>query len=223
MGCGPDVFRLFDLADTLVRDNRSRRYGTYPPTGLPQPAGPSPREQLYQMYARGEVDKKTFRALKELARRRELREVDLAVLRFEQRRKPKKKSSPASEEEVAVRQLQSRIAQLEGAQEESSRVLTSLQEKIEDVRARAQKREEAARQVLPTDEALARRYLTEKQELLETQTRLEEQAQALQEDLAKLDDLRGKLEAKVTELKALHARQELQSLRTEIVEEPTGG
>jgi len=218
MGCGPDVFRLFDLADTLVQDNRSRRYGTYPPVGPSQSTGPSPREQLYEMYARGEVDRQTFRALKELARRGELREVDLAVLHYEQRKKPRKKSPPASEEEVAIRQLQSRITQLEGAREESSRVLTSLREKIEDVSARAQKREEAARQVVSNDEALARRYLMEKQELLKTQTRLEEQAQALQEDLANLDDLRGKLETKVTELEALRSRQDLQTLQTEIVE-----
>ena len=219
MGCGPDVFRLFDLADTLVRDNRSRRYGVYPPADQP-PVGPSPREQLYAMYARGEVDKETFRALKELAKRGELRAVDVAVLRYEQKRKPRPRSSPASEEEVAIRQLQSRIAQLEEARKESSRVLTSLQEKIEDVKARAQKREEAARQLVSSDEALARRYLLEKQELLETQARLEEQAQALRDDLTKLDDLRGKLEAKVTELKALQSRQELQALQTEIVQEP---
>jgi len=219
MGCGPDVFRLFDLADTLVRDNRSRRYGAYPPADQPPPVGPSPREQLYAMYARGEVDKETFRALKELAKRGELRAVDVAVLRYEQKRKPKRKS-PLTEEEVAIRQLQGRIAELEEAREESLRVLSSLQEKIEDVQARAQKREEAARRAVSSDEVLARRYLMEKQELLETQTRLQEQAQALQDDLAKLDDLREKLEAKVTELEALRSRQDIQSLRTKIVEEP---
>jgi len=219
MGCGPDVFRLFDLADSLVRDNRSRRYGAYRPVGLPKPpTGPSLQEQLYEMYGRGELDKETFQDLKGLAARGQLRPMDLAVLRYEGGRKAKDRS-PASEEEVAVRQLQARIAQLEGAREDSSQVLTSLQEKIEDVKARAQKRAEAARQVVPTDEALARRYLTEKQELLNTQTRLEEQAQALRDDLARLDELRGKLEAKVMELEALRSRQELQTLQTEIVEE----
>jgi len=227
MGCGPDVFRLFDLADALVRANRSRRYAAYRPVGRPQPAGPSLQEQLYDMYGRGELDEKIFQDLKDLAARGQLRPVDLAVLRYERaygvaaqhhRRQKARARPPQSEEEVAIRQLRARIAQLEGAREESSRVLASLQEKIEDVRARAQKREEAARQAVATDEALARRYLTEKQELLGTQARLEEQAQALRDDLARLEKLKGELEAKVTELEALRSRQEISALRAEIAE-----
>lgn len=230
MGCGPDVFRLFDLADTLVRDNRSRRYEVYRPVGLPQPAGPSLQEQLYDMYGRGELDEKTFNDLKDLAARGQLRPVDLAVLRYERRQKVRARP-PSSEEEVAIRQLRARIAQLEGAREESSRVLASLQEKIEDVKARAQRREEAARQVVTTDpstssghsEALARRYLMEKQELVATRTRLEEQAQSLRDDLTKLDELSGQLEAKVMELEALHSRQEIGALRAEIAEGDLNG
>lgn len=217
MGCGPDVFRLFDLADTLVRDNRSRRYEAYRPVGRPQPSGPSPQEQLYDMYGRGELDEQIFNDLKDLAARGQLRPVDLAVLRYERRQKVIARP-PASEEEVAIRQLRARIAQLEGAREESSRVLASLQEKIEDVKARTRKREEAARQVVATDETLARRYLMEKQELVETEARLEEQAQALRDDLVRLDELRGELEAKVMELEALRSRQEIGALRAEIAE-----
>lgn len=217
MGCGPDVFRLFDLADTLVRDNRSRRHAAYRPAGRPQPSGPSLQEQLYDMYGRGELDEQTFNDLKDLAARGQLRPVDLAVLRYARRQKART-WPPASEEEVAIQQLKARIAQLEGAREESSRVLASLQAKIEDVKARTQKREEGARQVVATDEPLARRYLTEKQTLLETQARLEEQAQSLQDDLARLDELKGELEAKVAELEALRSRQEIGALRTEIAE-----
>ncbi|NOZ26691.1 MAG: hypothetical protein GXP39_01380 [Chloroflexi bacterium] len=215
MGCGPDVFRLFDLADALVRDNRARRYRTWPATGQPQPPGPSLQEQLYEMYERGELDEETFRELKDLVSRGQLRPVDLAVLRYERRQKARSRPRE-SEEDVAIRKLRARIARLEEAREESSQVLTSLQERIADVEARAQQREEAARRAVATDEALARRYLMEKQELMETQVRLEAQAQALEEDLAKLDALREKLEAKVAELEALRSRQELQSLRSQI-------
>ncbi len=218
MGCGPDLFRLFDLADTLVRDNRSRRQAVHRPMGQPQPSGPSLQEQLYEMYGRGEIDEETFNALKELAARGQLRPVDLAVLRYERRRKGRLRRRE-SEEEAALRQLRARIAQLEEAREASARVLASLREQIEDVAARIQKREEAARRVVATDEALARRYLMEKQELLETQARLEAQAQALQADLTRLDELRGTLEAKITELEALRTRQELQALQGEITEE----
>lgn len=217
MGCGPDVFRLFDLADALVRDNRWRRYAAYQPIGRPQPTGPSLQEQLYDMYGRGELNEETFNNLKGLAARGELRPVDLVVLRYEGRQKIKVRP-PETEEEAAIRQLRARISHLESAGEESARVLASLQEKIDDVKARAQKREEVARRVIATDEAQARRYLTEKQELLETQGRLEKQAQALQDDLAKLHELKGELQAKVMELEALHSRRELYALRTEIKE-----
>jgi len=218
MGCGPDLFRLFDLADTLVRDNRSRRRAIHRPVGQPQPSGPSLQEQLYEMYGRGEIDEETFNALKKLAAQGQLRPVDLAVLRYERRRKGRRRRRE-SEEEAALRELRARVAQLEEAREASAQVLASLQEQIEDVEARIRKREEAARRVVATDEELARRYLMEKQELLETQARLEAQAQALQADLTRLDELRGTLEAKITELEALRTRQELQALQGEITEE----
>jgi chromosome segregation ATPase len=217
MGCGPDVFRLFDLADALVRDNQWRRYAAYRPIGRPQPTGPSLQEQLYDMYGRGELNEETFNDLKDLASRGQLRPVDLAVLRYQGRQKTKVRP-PETEEETAIRQLQARIFHLESAREESARVLASLHKKIDDVKGRAQKREEIARRVIATDEARARRYLTEKQELLEIRARLEKQTQALQDDLAKLDELKGELEAKVTELEALHSRRELHALRTEIKE-----
>ncbi len=217
MRCGPDVFRLFDLADALVRDNRSRRYEAYRPVGIPQPTGPSLQEQLYDMYGRGELDEKTFNDLKDLAARGQLRPVDLAVLRYERRQKAKARP-PESEEEIATRQLRARIGQLEGAREESAQVLASLEEKIGTLEAKAAQREKAAREVVVLDEARARQYLTEKQELEETQERLESQAQALRDDLARLDELRGKLETKVTELEAVRSRQELSALRAGIVE-----
>jgi len=167
------------------------------------------------MYERGELDEKTFRELKDLAARGRLQPVDLAVLRYERQQRIKTRPR-VSEEDVAIRKLRARIARLEEAREESSQVLASLRERIADMEARAQQREEGARQVVATDEALARRYLMEKQELVEAQARLEAQAQALEEDLARLDELRGKLEAKVAELEALRSRRELQSLRTEV-------
>jgi len=214
MGCGPDVFRLFDLADALIRDNRARRYGGAPSVGSSQAPGPSLREQLYEMYERGELDEETFRDLQDLAARGRLHPVDLAVLRYERRQKVNARPRE-SEEDVAIRKLRARIARLEEAREESSRVLASLRERIADMEERAQRREEAARLAVAKDETLARRYLMEKQELMEAQARLVEQARALEEDLARLGELQAKLEAKVIELEALRSRQELQTLRTE--------
>ncbi len=216
MGCGPDLFRLFDLADDLVRENRSRRSAVAGRPATATPAGPSLREELYEMFGRGEIDERTFRQLKELADRGELRPVDLAVLRFERQRRTAPLRTEEGEEAAALRQLRARIAQLEGAREASLRTLEELRAQIADVQARADRREEAARLAVAADEALARRYLQERQVLLETQERLEAQARALEEDLEKLEALKAQLEARVAELEALQARQALSSLRAEL-------
>ncbi len=223
MGCGPDVFRLFDLADAFMRENRARRQAACCPEetmGRRPSPGPSVQEQLYEMYGRGELDEPTFQRLKELAARGQLRPVDLAVLRYE-RRQQKRTQPPLSEEEAAIRQLRARIAQLEQARTDSAQVLETLEAKVREMEDRAREREEAARQAVARDESLARRYLLEKQTLLETRARLVEQAEALRKDMERLDGLKAQLEAKVAELEALRSRETLQTLQTEALEDQT--
>ncbi len=218
MGCGPDLLRLFDLADALMRENQVHRREACCPEERPTPrAVPSVREQLGEMYERGELDEPTYQRLREMAARGRLRPVDLAVLRYERRQR--KRAQPPSEEETAIRQLRARIAQLERARAESSEVLATLEAKIAEIEDRAREREEAARRAVAEDETLARRHLLERQALLESRQRLREQAEALREDLDRLEGLKAQLEAKVAELEALRSREALQTLRTEVTEE----
>ena len=74
---------------------------------------------------------------------------------------------------------------------------------------RATGKEQAAREQVTSDEVAARRTLTEKAALEASRERLFEQARALRDDLARLDDLRTQLEAKATELEAVGAREGL--------------
>jgi hypothetical protein len=57
----------------------------------------------------------------------------------------------------------------------------------------------------------------EKAELEASRERLAEQAAALRDDLARLDDLRAQLEAKATELEAVGAREGLVAVVNEEV------
>ncbi len=172
---------------------------------------PSVEEQLYTMYARGELDEDAFRALKALAEKGQLQPVDLAVHRLEALRRRATRGRE-SDTERSIRQIRARLVRLEKARSESTQVLDTLQKKMAALAEEAEKREAAAREAVAHDEERARRYLEEKQELLATRARLEEQAAALQEDLQRIDELRLTLEARIAELEALRTREELQKL-----------
>ena len=65
---------------------------------------------------------------------------------------------------------------------------------------------------MTTDEAAARRALTEKTTLADSYRRLNGQAQALRDDLARLDEMRLQLEDRAAELEAVLARSEITAL-----------
>ena len=208
LGCGPGLGNLFYLADRLLEDNRARRGSALSAAPVARPLfRPELTQQLYDMYGRGELSNEVFAALKPLAERGALRPADLAVHRVRAgRRRPR----PAGRETAAaLRQVQLRLAQLDEAQEDSSQTLADLEARMAGLVERATGKEQAARQLVATDEEAARRLLTEKAELEASRQRLAEQAQALRDDLARLDDLRAQLEAKAAELEAVGAREEL--------------
>lgn len=206
LGCGPGLGNLFYLADRLLEDNRARR--GYAP-GAPASLRPIPdlTRQLYEMYGRGELSEAAFAAFKSLAERGALRPADLAVHRVKaQRRGP---WLGGGETAATLRQVQVRLAQLDEAREASSQTLADLEARMAGLAERATGKEQAARELVATDEEVARRLLMEKAELEASRERLAEQVQALRDDLARLDDLQAQLEAKATELEAVGAREEL--------------
>lgn len=217
MGCGSVLGDLFYLADSLLDSPRpvddGWRRGNHlppvarPPSSVPQPGNENLLAQLYKMYGEGQIDEEVFSALKALAARGQLRPADLAVHRVRARRHPPNKKD--LEVANALRGLRSRLAQLERTRETSAGVLSELEARLAELDQRMMDKEGAARQTIEQDEESARQRLAEKAELKSSSERLSAQAQALQADLARLDDLRMQLEAKRAELEALQARGQL--------------
>lgn len=216
LDCGPGLGNLFYLADRLLEDNRARWGSALSAAPVARPFfRPELTQQLYDMYGQGELSDEVFAAFKSLAERGALRPADLAVHRVgARRRRPRPEGSETA---AALRQVQVRLAQLDEAREASSQILTNVETRMAGLAERATGKEQAARQLLATEEEAARRLLMERAELEASRERLAEQAQALRDDLARLDDLRAQPEAKATELEAVGAREGLAAVVSEEV------
>jgi len=207
MTCGPDIFQLIEVADQVMQRHATR-------VAPPQTASRSridPWAEALTLYEQGLIDDAALQRLRRLAERGELRPVDVAVLRFEARKRST--TRPASEEE-GLRLLKARRARLLSAQQASRETLRRVEAQIAELEDRIQEKEEAARAVVAQDEARARRFLEEKAVFEESKARLEKQARALREDIQALDDVLAQVEAKRVELEAMRTRAEIHAHRT---------
>jgi len=207
MGLGSALGELFHLVDRVLEDNRAHRSSLLTAAPVTRRAWPELKQQLYEMYGRGELSEAAFAALNSLTERGALRPADLAVHRARARRRRGRPGG--SETSTALRKVQARLMQLEEAGEASSQTLADLEGRMAGLAERATDKEQAARKLVASDEEAARRLLIVKAELEASRERLAEQAQALREDQARLGDLRAQLEAKASELEAVVAREEL--------------
>lgn len=214
MGCGPELHDLFYLTDMLIRDNRGRRDRLHVNTDArPDRARESTEAlvgQLYEMVGRGELSDEAYEALKALSTRGQLRPADLAVHRARAGRRVRRQA--ATEEANALRQVRARLAQLDDARESSSAVLADLESRLDRLASQIAAKEQTARDRVAADEAAARRALTEKVALADSYRRLNDQAQALRDDLARLDEMWLQLEDRAVELEAVLARGEIATL-----------
>jgi chromosome segregation ATPase len=212
MGCGSPLGDLFYLADSLLY----RSHDSSPPLergGVGSESGEDLRSRLYRMYGDGLISEEVFDALRALADRGQLRSADLAVHLARARRGQTERGDPAVAN--ALSGIRSRLARLLQARTISEKALADLDARLEDLDQRIAVKKQAARQIVAHDEAAARRHLSQKAELASSRQRLASQAQALREDLARLDDLRAQLAAKAAELEAVQARSQLNMEATE--------
>lgn len=211
MGCGSPLGDLFYLADALLYG--SPVSASFPAASAPSSADPSThfasgqalRAQLYQLYGEGQVTEEVFAALRALADGGQLRSADLAVHRVNARRRG---PAPRADVEVsnALRAIRARLAGLDETRRASEQVLGDLKARLADLDRRIAEKDTRARESVQTDEQIARARLTEKTELAASRERLAVQAEALRADLSRLDDVCAQLEAKASELEAVHAR-----------------
>jgi len=215
IGCGSGLYDLFYLTDMLIRDNRARRDPLYVTPAVLSPAtgsraGESTKalvDQLYEMAGRGQLGDEAFEALKSLADQGQLRPADLAVHRVKAGRQRHRRAN--AEEAAALRQVQARLAQLDEARESSAAVLADLESRLDRLASQIAAKEQAARDRVTTDEGAARCALTEKAALADSYHRLNEQAQALRDDLTRLEEMRLQLEDRAAELEAVQARSNI--------------
>lgn len=206
MGCGPDVFRLVEVADQVLQRHRAQDAVS---AARPAVSQVDPWAEALRLYEQGLIDDAALERLRRLAEQGQLRPVDVAVLRFEAQKRGQVRHP--LEEEEGLRLLRARRARLLRAQEASRQVIQRLERQIAALEERAQEKEQAARAVIARDEVTARRLLQEKLVFEETKARLEEQARGLREDLQTLEDVIAQIEAKILELEAVQARADLHS------------
>ena len=215
LGCGSGLNDLFRLADQLLEENRARVRTAVTGASVSRPARRDLRQQLYDMYGRGELSEAAFAALKSVADRGALQPADLAVHRARARhRRPRPEGTETA---AALRKVQARLMQLEDAGEDSSQTMADLDARMAGLVERTTDKQQAARKLIATDEDAARRLLREKADLEASRERLAEQARALRDDMSRLGDLRAQLEAKAAELEAVRAREELAAVVDEEV------
>ena len=205
MGCGSILGDLFYLADSLLESQRTQ----LPPQMEYRGGNKGLHAQLYQRYGQGLINEEVFNAFRKLEDRGALRPADLAVHQGKSplRRSPRKGDS---ELQNTLRGVHSRLTQLAETRANSNKVLQDLEARLANLdKAAAQKEQKARQAVGENDEDLARRRLSEKTDLLKNHARLDAQAQALREDLIRLDHLRSQLESKAAELEAMCSREEV--------------
>jgi len=216
MGCGSVLGDLFYLTDALIQKSslpsQSREVTAIPLTqgverGNPGVRGERLRTQLYKMYGEGQIDEQVFTAFRTLSERGQLRPADLAVHQAGARNRPTQREDV--EVLNALKGIRSRMSQLAQVRSTSAKVLADLESRLAQLDESIEVKERAARQSVQFDEDTARRKLIEKSDLASRYERLSSQAQALRDDLARVDELCSQLEFKAGELEAVLARSEL--------------
>ena len=204
MGCGSLLGDLFYMADSLLEKPRVQPLHQIEYRG----GNEGLHAQLYRMYGEGVIGEDVFNALRVVADRGELRPADLAVHRANARQRLTLRAG--SEVQNALRGVHMRITKLIETRTTSGKILAELEARLANLDKGVASKEQNARQaVSENDEDTARRRLTEKADLVASQTRLFAQVQALREDLARLDHLRTQLETIAAELEAVNARSEM--------------
>ncbi len=207
MGCGSLLGDLFYLADSLLENPHVQHSPQINYRGGEEDL----HAQLYWMYGEGVISEEIFIALRLLADGGKLRPADLAVHRANARRRLNRKAD--SEVQNALRGVRSRLMQLTEIRSNSEKVLKDLETRLAKLDKVVATKEQNARQAVgKNNEDAARQRLTEKADIAGSYSRLAAQAEALRDDLARLDHLCTQLETKAAELEAVRAREELSEI-----------
>ena len=221
---GFDAYRIFErLLDEALDERRSQR-GLYE-----RPSDPLDdiEQEVKLVYARGDIDARTYRRLLEMAQSGELGWDDLARVRSEQATNVRQEQKPPERERDAkivssLNRLYRHRTRLESTRDETTQVLQRLETDVARFREQADAAEEKAQIALP-DEEKARAFLETRQEALDRVDSLEERIASLRQSLRRVDTLRDELATREAELKALESGERLAELEADIREDLLNG
>ncbi len=203
---------LFRLVDEVLEQNRANR------EQKPRELSEKERleEELKIIYASGDIDEDAFDRMRIGIRTGKVTWQDLEQLKKEAAERKLAEIPEERDLKRARADIERQRGALLRAKEDSSALVTDLNNRLAGLKTEANELESKARETLKTDEAVARSYLEQRQDIEDRIIKIEQQLAALQRDLERVEELSSVLDEKEEELKILEARGRLAALRTRI-------
>ena len=203
------LFRLVDEVLEQNRENRERK---------PRELSETERleEELKIMYASGDIDEDTFDRMRISIRTGKITWQDLEQLKKEAAERRFAEIPEERDLKRARADIERQRGALMRAQGESTALVTDLNNRLSGLKTEATELENKAREAVKIDEATAKAYLEQKQDVEGRISKVEQQLAALLHDLERVEELNTVLDEKEEELKILEARGRLAALRTRI-------
>lgn len=203
---------LFRLVEEVLEQNRENRER--------KPRELTEKEQLDEelkiMYASGDIDEDTFDRMRIGIRTGKVTWQDLERLKKEAAERKLAEIPEERDLKRARADIEKQRRALLRAKEESLSLVDDLSKRLSGLKAEADQLDTKAREAVKTDEAAARAYLEQKQDIEERTGKIEQQLEALRRDVERVEELNTVLDEKEEELKVLEARGRLAALRARI-------
>ena len=203
---------LFGIIDEILEQNRENREQ--------KPRERSDKEELEEelkiTYARGDIDDDAFVRMKSGIRSGAFSWQDLERLKTEAADARLAEIPEERELRRASAEIERQKRALVQAAEESAALVASLNDRLLALKSEADGLETRARETLKADEAAARGYLEQRQDVDERATGIEHQLAALRRDLERVKDLRAALSEKEDELRVARSRGRIAALENRI-------
>lgn len=207
-GCGGGLFDPYPGRDREYYEPRTREqeYGNL-------------RTEIRNLYASGEITQNQYYDALDRLDRGSFTRFDLEEIRSRGqavRRTSRGDHGSAGRIPYDIRaeieSLERKQREIGKAKEETNKVIADINNSLSALTQQMSLVQELAKQTVDADEARARSYLRQRQELAEQVAALEVRLKELKEDLDRLEQAETTLEAKLLELKAVGQRERLTAL-----------
>lgn len=205
-GCGGGLFDPYPGRDREYYEPRTREqeYGNL-------------RTEIRNLYASGEITQNQYYDALDRLDRGSFTRFDLEEIRSRGqavRRTSRGDHGSAGRipYDIRAESLERKQREIGKAKEETNKVIADINNSLSALTQQMSLVQELAKQTVDADEARARSYLRQRQELAEQVAALEVRLKELKEDLDRLEQAETTLEAKLLELKAVGQRERLTAL-----------